>query len=285
MKRLKIAIQKSGRLNEDSLQLLKECGVKINSSSDALRASASGFPLDIFFLRNGDIPNYLEDDVVDIAILGENTLLESGTTYSIDHKLGFSSCRLSIATPKEVKNFKLTDLNGKKIATSYPTILENFLKKEGVKADIHTISGSVEIAPNIGLADAICDIVSSGATLFQNGLVEQNIVLQSEAVMVSSPKIDEEARQLYNELLFRITSVLQARNFKYILLNAPNEKIPEISKILPVLKSPTVLPLAMEGWSSIHSVIEKDKFWEILAQLKAVGAEGILVVPIEKMVV
>jgi ATP phosphoribosyltransferase len=227
----------------------------------------------------------LEDGVVDIAILGENTLLESGTTYSIDHKLGFSSCRLSIATPKEVKNFQLTDLNGKKIATSYPTILENFLKKEGVKADIHTISGSVEIAPNIGLADAICDIVSSGATLFQNGLVEQNIVLQSEAVMVSSPKIDEEARQLYNELLFRITSVLQARNFKYILLNAPNEKIPEISKILPVLKSPTVLPLAMEGWSSIHSVIEKDKFWEILAQLKAVGAEGILVVPIEKMVV
>jgi len=285
MKRLKIAIQKSGRLNEDSLQLLKECGVKINSSSDALRASASGFPLDIFFLRNGDIPNYLEDGVVDIAILGENTLLESGTTYSIDHKLGFSSCRLSIATPKEVKNFKLTDLNGKKIATSYPIILENFLKKEGVTADIHTISGSVEIAPNIGLADAICDIVSSGATLFQNGLVEQNVVLQSEAVMVSSPKIDEEARQLYNELLFRITSVLQARNFKYILLNAPNEKIPEISKILPVLKSPTVLPLAMEGWSSIHSVIEKDKFWEILAQLKAVGAEGILVVPIEKMVV
>jgi ATP phosphoribosyltransferase len=285
MKRLKIAIQKSGRLNEDSLQLLKECGVKINSSSDALRASASGFPLDIFFLRNGDIPNYLEDGVVDIAILGENTLLESATTYSIDHKLGFSSCRLSIATPKEVKNFKLTDLNGKKIATSYPIILENFLKKEGVTADIHTISGSVEIAPNIGLADAICDIVSSGATLFQNGLVEQNVVLQSEAVMVSSPKIDEEARKLYNELLFRIASVLQARNFKYILLNAPNEKIPEISKILPVLKSPTVLPLAMEGWSSIHSVIEKDKFWEILAQLKAVGAEGILVVPIEKMVV
>jgi ATP phosphoribosyltransferase len=285
MKRLKIAIQKSGRLNEDSLQLLKECGVKINSSSDALRASASGFPLDIFFLRNGDIPNYLEDGVVDIAILGENTLLESATTYSIDHKLGFSSCRLSIATPKEVKNFKLTDLNGKKIATSYPIILENFLKKEGVIADIHTISGSVEIAPNIGLADAICDIVSSGATLFQNGLVEQNVVLQSEAVMVSSPKIDEEARKLYNELLFRIASVLQARNFKYILLNAPNEKIPEISKILPVLKSPTVLPLAMEGWSSIHSVIEKDKFWEILAQLKAVGAEGILVVPIEKMVV
>ncbi len=285
MKRLKIAIQKSGRLNEDSLQLLKECGVKINSSSDALRASASGFPLDIFFLRNGDIPNYLEDGVVDIAILGENTLLESGSTYTIDHKLGFSSCRLSIATPKEVKNFKLTDLNGKKIATSYPIILENFLKKEGVTADIHTISGSVEIAPNIGLADAICDIVSSGATLFQNGLVEQNVVLQSEAVMVSSLKIDDEARKLYNELLFRITSVLQARNFKYILLNAPNEKITEISKILPVLKSPTVLPLAMEGWSSIHSVIEKDKFWEILAQLKAVGAEGILVVPIEKMVV
>jgi ATP phosphoribosyltransferase len=285
MKRLRIAIQKSGRLNEDSIQLLKECGVRINSGTDALRASASGFPLDIFFLRNGDIPNYLEDGVVDVAILGENTLLESGTAYKMDKKLGFSSCRLSIATPKEVKNFKLSDLNGKKIATSYPIILENFLKKEGVTADIHTISGSVEIAPNIGLADAICDIVSSGATLFQNGLVEKNVVLQSEAVMVSSPKIDDEARKLYNELLFRIASVLQARNFKYILLNAPNDKIDEISSILPVLKSPTVLPLALEGWSSLHSVIEKDKFWEILAKLKLAGAQGILVVPIEKMVV
>lgn len=285
MKRLRIAIQKSGRLNEDSLQLLKECGVKINSSTDALRASASGFPLDIFFLRNSDIPNYLEDGVVDIAILGENTLLESGTNYSVEQKLGFSSCRLSIATPKEVKDFKLSDLNGKKIATSYPLILADFLKKQNVSADIHTISGSVEIAPNIGLADAICDIVSSGATLFQNGLVEQNIVMQSEAVIVSSPKIDAEAKAIYEDLLFRMRSVLQARNFKYILLNAPNDKISEIAKILPVLKSPTVLPLALEGWSSIHSVIEKDKFWEILAQLKSVGAEGILVVPIEKMII
>jgi ATP phosphoribosyltransferase len=285
MKRLRIAIQKSGRLNEDSLQLLKECGVKINSGTDALRASASGFPLDIYFLRNGDIPNYLEDGVVDIAILGENTLMESATEYQIDKKLSFSSCRLSIATPKEVKEFKLTDLNGKKIATSYPVILGDFLKKKGVTADIHTISGSVEIAPNIGLADAICDIVSSGATLFQNGLVEQEVVMYSEAVMVSSLKIDPEIKQLYQDLLFRIDAVLQARNFKYILLNAPNDKISEISAILPVLKSPTVLPLALDGWSSIHSVIEKDKFWEILAKLKAAGAQGILVVPIEKMVV
>jgi ATP phosphoribosyltransferase len=285
MKRLKIAIQKSGRLNEDSIALLKECGVRINSSSDALRASASGFPLDIFFLRNGDIPNYLEDGVVDIAILGENTLFESQTNYSIDLKLGFSSCRLSIATPKHVTDFSLQDLTGKRIATSYPVILGDFLKKQGIAADIHTISGSVEIAPNIGLADAICDIVSSGATLFQNGLVEQQVVMYSEAVMVSSLKMEEEVKTIYQDLLFRIQSVLQARNYKYILLNVPNDKIDEVTQILPVLKSPTILPLALEGWSSLHSVIEKDKFWEILTRLKQAGAQGILVVPIEKMVV
>lgn len=285
MKRLKIAIQKSGRLNEDSIQLLKECGVRINSSTDALRASASGFPLDIFFLRNGDIPNYLEDGVVDIAILGENTLFESQTQYAVDLKLGFSGCRLSIATPKSVTDFSLSDLNGKRIATSYPVILGDFLSKKGIKADIHSISGSVEIAPNIGLADAICDIVSSGATLFQNGLVEKEVVMYSEAVMVSSLNMEDDVKSIYQDLLFRIQSVLQARNYKYILMNVPNDKIEEVSQILPVLKSPTILPLAMEGWSSLHSVIEKDKFWEILAQLKAVGAEGILVVPIEKMVV
>tara|TARA_R110001592_G_scaffold245463_1_gene506855 strand:+ start:668 stop:1531 length:864 start_codon:yes stop_codon:yes gene_type:complete len=282
--RLKIAIQKSGRLNEDSLQLLKECGVSIDNGKDQLKAFARNFPVEVLFLRNSDIPQYLKDGVVDAAIIGENTLIEKQQNIEVLEKLGFSKCRLSIALPKGVSYNGLQDLNGKRIATSYPNTLNQFLKKNNIEAELHEISGSVEIAPNIGLADAICDLVSSGSTLFKNGLEEQEVILKSEACLVVSPVISKENQELLNKLQFRIQSVLKARNSKYILLNAPNDKIAAISIILPVLKSPTVLPLAEEGWSSIHSVIDKDKFWEVIDELKQNGAEGILIIPIEKMV-
>ena len=284
MRKLKIAIQKSGRLNEDSLQLLKECGVSIDNGVDKLKASASNFPLEVFYLRNSDIPQYLIDGVVDIAIIGENTIIEKHPSLEVIEYLGFSKCRLSIATPKGLNYKSIKELNGKRIATSYPNTLKQFLTTNNVNADIHEISGSVEIAPNIGLADAICDLVSSGSTLFKNGLEEQDIILKSEACVSISPLIGEEERKILDKLLFRIKSVLKARSSKYILMNVPNDKIEAISNILPVLKSPTVLPLAEEGWSSLHSVIEENKFWEVIDQLKENGAEGILVIPIEKMV-
>jgi len=285
MNKLKIAVQKSGRLNEASLKLLKDCGISVDNGKNQLRASVSNFPLEILYLRNGDIPQYLEDGVADIAILGENVVVESGKNIKVLEKLGFSKCRLSIAVPKGFDYRSLKDLEGKKIATSYPNTLRNYLEKNGVNADIHVISGSVEIAPNIGLADAICDIVSSGSTLFNNGLKEVEQLLKSEAALVASPALDEEKQQLLEDLLFRMRSVLRARRSKYILLNAPNDKLEEISKILPVLKSPTVLPLMEEGWSSIHSVINEGDFWNVIDRLKALGAQGILVIPIEKMVV
>jgi len=284
MRKLKIAIQKSGRLNEDSLQLLKECGVSIDNGVDKLKASASNFPLEVFYLRNSDIPQYLIDGVVDIAIIGENTIIEKHPSLEVIEYLGFSKCRLSIATPKGLNYKSIKELNGKRIATSYPNTLKQFLTTNNVNAEIHEISGSVEIAPNIGLADAICDLVSSGSTLFKNGLEEQDIILKSEACVSISPLIGEEERKILDKLLFRIKSVLKARSSKYILMNVPNDKIEAISNILPVLKSPTVLPLAEEGWSSLHSVIEENKFWEVIDQLKENGAEGILVIPIEKMV-
>lgn len=284
MRKLKIAIQKSGRLNEDSLQLLKECGVSIDNGVDKLKASASNFLLEVFYLRNSDIPQYLIDGVVDVAIIGENTILEKQQKLEVVEYLGFSKCRLSIATPKGMSYNNLSDLNGKKIATSYPNTLQQFLVRNKVDAEIHEISGSVEIAPNIGLADAICDLVSSGSTLFKNGLEEQDVVLKSEACLAVSPLIGKEERAILEKLLFRIKSVLKARNSKYILMNVPNDKIEAVSKILPVLKSPTILPLAEEGWSSLHSVIDANTFWEVIDQLKENGAEGILVVPIEKMV-
>jgi len=284
MRKLKIAIQKSGRLNEDSLQLLKECGVSIDNGVDKLKASASNFPLEVFYLRNSDIPQYLIDGVVDIAIIGENTIIEKHPSLEVIEYLGFSKCRLSIATPKGLNYKSIKQLNGKRIATSYPNTLKQFLTTNNVNAEIHEISGSVEIAPNIGLADAICDLVSSGSTLFKNGLEEQDIILKSEACVSISPLIGEEERKILDKLLFRIKSVLKARSSKYILMNVPNDKIEAISNILPVLKSPTVLPLAEEGWSSLHSVIEENKFWEVIDQLKENGAEGILVIPIEKMV-
>ncbi len=284
MKKLKIAIQKSGRLNQDSLKILKDCGISIDNGKDQLKASARNFPLEVFYLRNGDIPQYLRDGVVDIAIIGENVLIEKGKNISIAEKLGFSKCKVSLAIPKGQTYTSVKDFEGKRIATSYPETVKSYLKEKGVKADLHIINGSVEIAPNIGLADAICDIVSSGSTLFKNNLKEVEVMLKSEAVLAVSPKIDAERQKLLEKLQFRIQSVLTARSSKYILLNAPNDKIEAISNILPVLKSPTILPLAEEGWSSLHSVIKKEDFWEVIDELKANGAEGILVCPIEKMV-
>lgn len=284
MKKLKIAIQKSGRLNQDSLKILKDCGISIDNGKDQLKASARNFPLEVFYLRNGDIPQYLRDGVVDIAIIGENVLIEKGKNISIAEKLGFSKCKVSLAIPKGQTYTSVKDFEGKRIATSYPETVKSYLKEKGVKADLHIINGSVEIAPNIGLADAICDIVSSGSTLFKNNLKEVEVMLKSEAVLAVSPKIDVERQKLLEKLQFRIQSVLTARSSKYILLNAPNDKIEAISNILPVLKSPTILPLAEEGWSSLHSVIKKEDFWEVIDELKANGAEGILVCPIEKMV-
>lgn len=281
---VKIAIQKSGRLNQDSLALLKNCGIAIDNGKDQLKALARNFPVEIFFLRNGDIPQYLRDGVVDLAILGNNTLEEKGGDLEIIEPLGFSRCRVSIAIPKD-KNFSSTkDLEGKRIATSYPNTVMSFLKKEGINAELHIINGSVEIAPNIGLADAICDIVSSGSTLFKNNLKEVITISESQAVLVQSPLIKKEQITIIDKIRFRIRAVLRAKKSKYILLNIPNDKIEPITKILPVLKSPTVLPLAKEGWSSLHSVINEGDFWEVIDALKAEGAEDILVIPIEKMV-
>lgn len=284
MKKLKIAIQKSGRLNEDSLKILKDCGISIDNGKDQLKAAARNFPLEVFYLRNGDIPQYLRDGVVDIAIIGENVLVEKGQNITIAEKLGFSKCKVSLAIPKGETYNSVKDFEGKRIATSYPETVKAYLKEKGVNAELHIINGSVEIAPNIGLADAICDIVSSGSTLFKNNLKEVEVMLKSEAVLAVSPKIQSEEKEILQKLQFRIQSVLTARSSKYILLNAPNDKIDAISKILPVLKSPTVLPLAEEGWSSLHSVIKKEDFWDVIDELKQNGAEGILVCPIEKMV-
>lgn len=282
--KLKIAIQKSGRLNEDSLRLLKSCGISIENGKDQLKATARNFPLEVLYLRNGDIPQYLRDGVVDLAIIGQNLLVEKGEKISLIQPLGFSKCRVSIAVPKGMPFNKISDLNGKRIATSYPNTVQQFLKKEGVNADLHIINGSVEIAPNIGLADAICDIVSSGSTLFKNNLKEVIKIASSEAVLVQAPNLEEEKRNLIKTILFRVQAVLRAKNSKYILLNTPNNKIEAITAILPVLKSPTVLPLARSGWSSLHSVINEEAFWEVIDQLKTEGAEDILVCPIEKMV-
>ena len=284
MKKIRIAIQKSGRLNEDSLQILKDCGISIDNGKDQLKASSRNFPMEVFYLRNGDIPQYLRDGVVDIAIIGENVLIEKGEDITIAEKLGFSKCKVSLAVPKSVKYNSVRDFEGKRIATSYPNTVQNYLEEKGVNADLHVITGSVEIAPNIGLADAICDIVSSGSTLFKNNLKEVEVMLNSEAVLAVSPQISDERRQLLEKLQFRIQSVLRARASKYVLLNAPNEKLDGILKLLPGMRSPTVLPLAEEGWSSVHTVINKDKFWEVIDELKKAGAEGILVCPIEKMV-
>lgn len=282
---IRIAIQKSGRLNEDSLKLLKSCGISIDNGKDQLKAAARNFPLEVFYLRNGDIPQYLRDGVVDLAIIGENLIVEKGQDLEVIEHLGFSKCRVSIAIPKDKPYTGVEDLNGVRIATSYPETVRQFLEKNNLKADLHIINGSVEIAPNIGLSEAICDIVSSGSTLFKNNLKEVEVLMKSEAVLVQSPKVSSELKAEIETLLFRIQTVLRAKKSKYILMNVPNAKIDEISSILPVLKSPTIMPLAQEGWSSLHSVIDENDFWEVIDQLKNTGAEGILVCPIEKMVV
>ena len=284
MSTLKIAVQKSGRLNEDSLKILKEIGISIDNGKDQLKASARNFPLDVFYLRNGDIPQYLRDGVVDAAIIGENVLVEKGEDITVVEKLGFSKCRVSIAVPKSSEAKSLKDLEGKKIATSYTNTVNQFLAKNDVNANLHIINGSVEIAPNIGLADGICDIVSSGSTLVKNGLKEIEVLLKSEAVLATSPKISPENQAIIDKIQFRLKSVLRGRQNKYVLLNAPNEKLNKIVNILPGMNSPTFLPLAIIGWSSLHSVINKNDFWNVIDELKANGAEGILVCPIENMV-
>ena len=281
---IRLALQKSGRLNQDSLKLLKDCGISIDNGKDQLKASARNFPMEVFFLRNGDIPKYIRDGVVDLAIVGENLLMEKGMDLNVIEKLGFSKCRVSIAFPKGVEFMGVQDLQGKRIATSYPNTVKFFLEKNNIKADLHIINGSVEIAPNIGLADAICDIVSSGSTLFKNNLKEVVEIATSQAVLVQGNSLTNDQLEIINKLRFRVQSVLRAKKSKYILLNAPNDKIEAISLILPVLKSPTVLPLAKIGWSSLHSVINAEDFWEVIDQLKDAGAEDILVCPIEKMV-
>ena len=281
---IKIAIQKSGRLNEKSLKLIKDCGVNFEVYRDQLKVISKNYPIEIYFFRNGDIPKYLNDGVIDLAIIGENTLNEKGYQLNIIEKLGFSKCRVSIAVPKDFEYKSVNDLNNIRIATSYPNTLKNFFKNEGIKSDIHIINGSVEISPSIGLADAICDIVSSGSTLFENNLVEVVTLFESQAVLVQSNNVKKDLCSEINNLVFRIRSVLMAKKFKYILMNAPNKSINKISQILPVLKSPTVLPLAKDGWSSIHSVIDYEDFWNIIDMLKKEGAEDILVCPIEKMV-
>lgn len=282
--KLKIAIQKSGRLSESSLKLLKECGIEFDNGLNKLKAEAFNFPLEVFFLRDDDIPQYVEDGVADIGIVGENVELEKNKSVKLIDKLGFGKCRLSIAIPKDQKYTSLKDLNGKRFATSYPNILSTYLLKNKVKAEIQEISGSVEIAPGIGLADAICDLVSSGSTLFTNGLKEIDVVLNSEAVLIANKSLKKEQQVILSKLLFRINAVRKAKKTKYILLNAPNKSLENICKILPGMKSPTILPLAEKNWSSVHSVVEEDQFWEIIEKLKMNGAQGILVVPIEKMI-
>ena len=282
--KLKIAIQKSGRLHEDSIRLLKECGIDISNGGNKLKSTASNFPLEVYFLRDDDIPQYVEDAVADIGIVGENVVYEKKKEVDVMEKLGFGKCRLSIAVDKS-ETYNKQSLQGKKIATSYPVIVKEFLDKNNISAEIHEISGSVEIAPGIGLADAICDLVSSGSTLLTNGLKEAETILESQSVLIRNKNLGDEQQQLLDKLLFRLRAVRKAKNNKYILLNAPNEKLNDIISLLPGMKSPTVLPLAQSGWSSVHSVVDENDFWGIIEQLKAAGAQGILVVPIEKMIV
>lgn len=281
---LRIAIQKSGRLHEDSIKLLKECGIEFNNGNKQLKTTAWNFPVELYFFRDDDIPQYVADGVADIGIVGENILLESGKNIELIYRLGFGRCRLSIAVPRAMTYQSVKDLEGLKVATTYSNLLQKFCDRNSVKVDIHEISGSVEIAPGIGLADAICDLVSSGSTLFTNGLKEVEVVLHSEAVLVSHPELSAEKQSILDKLLLRINAVNTAKNNKYILLNAPNHQLKNIAAVLPGMKSPTIVPLAEEGWSSVQSVVNEEAFWDVIEKLKALDAEGILVVPIEKMI-
>lgn len=282
--KIKIAIQTKGRLNEDSIGLINEAGIGLSLGKRTLVSVAKNFPMDALFLRDDDIPQTVADGVADIGIVGENEMAEKDENVVVAKRLGFSKCRLSLAIPKSVDYTGLEYFNGKKIATSYPVILKKFLKENNLTAEIHVISGSVEIAPGIGLADAIFDIVSSGSTLVSNRLKEVEVVMKSEAVLIANPNLSPEKKEILDELIFRIESVQRAEGKKYILLNIPNEKIEEITQLLPGMKAPTLVPLAKPGWSSMHSVISEDDFWEVIGRLKKAGAEGILVIPIEKMI-
>lgn len=281
---LRIAIQKSGRLYDDSVKLLGECGIDLRNVKDRLKTTSDNFPLEVFFLRDDDIPQYVEDGVADIGIVGENVLREKCKQVDVLDELGFGKCRLSIAIPRTQDYHGVASLQGKRIATSYPFVVSSYMKQHNVQVDIHEISGSVEIAPGIGLADVIADLVSSGSTLFMNGLKEVETILHSQAVLIKNRQLGDTKNDLVNRLLFRIDSVKKAKRNKYVLLNAPNDRLPQIIALLPGMKSPTVLPLAESGWSSVHSVLNEDEFWERIEQLKSAGAQGILVVPIENMV-
>ncbi len=282
--KLKIALQKSGRLYDDSVKILKECGIELQNGMNKLLNEAINFPMQILFLRDDDIPQYVEDGVADIGIVGENVVYETNKNVEIVEKLGFGKCRLSVAVPRNENYTGAQFLNGKRIATTYPFLLQSFLDKNSINAEIHEISGSVEITPGVGLADAICDLVSSGSTLFSNGLKETEVVLNSQAALIGNKNLSSEKQLLLKKLLFRIQAVKKAKKNKYILLNAPNNKLDVICSLIPGMKSPTILPLGIEGWSSLHSVVQEDDFWNIIESLKENGAEGILIIPIEKMV-
>jgi ATP phosphoribosyltransferase len=282
--RLKLAVQKSGRLSEESLKLIKECGVSFSQAVGKLKSDSDNFPLEFLFLRDDDIPQYVASGIADVGIIGENVMVEMAENVDLVQRLGFSKCRLSLAVPRDFNYQTINDLQDKKIATSYPNLLKKYLQEQDVEAEIHVISGSVEIAPSIGLANAICDIVSSGSTLLSNGLKEVQTIFKSEAVMIATPHLNPEKKSILDKLLFRIQSVNRANNNKYILMNVPNQAIKRVIEILPGMKSPTVVPLALEGWSSLHSVVQEDEFWKIIEQLREAGAQGILVVPIEKMI-
>lgn len=285
MSKIRIAIQKSGRLYEDSVQLLKECGIDLRNVKDRLKTESDNFPMEVFFLRDDDIPQYVEDGVADIGIVGENLLYEKNRSVTVVEALGFGKCRLAIAVPRSQEYAGPATLQGKRIATSYPYLVKNFLQQYQVEADIHEISGSVEIAPGIGLADVVADLVSSGSTLFMNGLKEVETILQSQAVLIRTQSLGPVQQAHLDKLVFRIAAVKKAGRNKYVLLNAPNDRLSQIISLLPGMKSPTVLPLAESGWSSVHSVLSEDEFWDRIEQLKAAGAQGILVIPIEKMVI
>jgi ATP phosphoribosyltransferase len=285
MTKLRIAIQKSGRLNDDSIKLLKDCGIDLKNGVNKLKTESDNFPMEVYFLRDDDIPQYVEDAVADIGIVGENVVYEKNKNIQVIEHLGFGKCRLSVAVSRSEKYDDVQFLEGKRIATTYPVLVQKFLAENNVNAEIHEISGSVEIAPGIGLADAIVDLVSSGSTLFMNGLKEVETVLRSEAVLVHSGQLNPEQNLILDKFLFRIRAVKKAKNNKYILLNAPNENLSKIIALLPGMKSPTVLPLAEPGWSSVHSVLSENTFWDIIEKLKSAGAQGILVIPIEKMII
>ncbi|MEO8962670.1 MAG: ATP phosphoribosyltransferase [Ginsengibacter sp.] len=281
---LKIAIQKSGRLHESSMQLLKECGIEINNGNRQLKVTALDFPLEAYFFRDDDIPQYVFDNIADIGIVGENVLYEKNKDINIVSKLGFGRCRLSIAVPKTLDYSEPNDLSGLKIATTYSGLLQTFLNERGIQADIHEISGSVEIAPGIGLADAICDLVSSGSTLFTNGLKEVEVILRSEAVLVANKELPADKKKILDNLLLRMNAVKTAKHNKYIMMNAPNHQLENITSLLPGMKSPTIVPLSQSGWSSVQSVVNENDFWQVIEKLKSFEAEGILIVPIEKMI-